>query len=214
MVTQRTANPSIPVRFRARPPARYPLGDFASRHERHRDPMSSLPLPHSRRDASGLFRAGPIESIAMGQLAPINDQQLLRAITTFPPDLRNDDSKRSFWLAVLVVRYFFGQEWVDEHVSQKRKTVGFLRVVPGQSAETQISTFKIVDFAELLYNLKDVTGFDTCIDRLRRGVIEPTYAELDLGRMLYCGNVDFRFVEPKREKGLDYDIEITLSDKR
>ena len=30
--------------------------------------------------------------------------------------------------------------------------------------------------------------------------------------MLYSGNVDFRFVEPQQKKGLDYDIEITLSD--
>jgi hypothetical protein len=45
-----------------------------------------------------------------------------------------------------------------------------------------------------------------------KGVVEPTYAELDLGRMLYCGRVNFRFVEPQQIKGLDYDIEITLAD--
>ena len=81
----------------------------------------------------------------------------------------------------------------------------------GEGEDTQISTFKIIDFAELLYNLQDIPGFDTCIDRMRHGVIEATFAELDLGRMLYSGNVDFRFVEPQQKKGLDYDIEITLS---
>src|SRR5271169_1502239 len=136
----------------------------------------------------------------MGQLAPIRDQHLLRTIANFPADWRDDDSKRSFWLAVSVVRYFFGQEWIDEHVSPERTSVGFLRVLLGEGEDTQISTFKIIDFAELLYNLQDITGLESCIDRIRRGVIEPTFAELDLGRMLYSGNVDFRFVEPQQKK--------------
>jgi hypothetical protein len=47
---------------------------------------------------------------------------------------------------------------------------------------------------------------------MQHGLIEPTFAELDFGRMLYIGNVDFCYVEPQQKKGLDYDIEITLSD--
>jgi hypothetical protein len=126
-----------------------------SRHEWHRDPISSLPLPFSRRDASGSFRATPIESIAMGRLALIRDQDLRRTIA---------------------------------------------------------NALKLVDFAELLRNLQDIPGFDACIDRMQHGVIESTFAELDLGRMLYCSNVDFSFVKPQQKKGLDYDVEITLSD--
>lgn len=175
-------------------------------------PHIELAAAHSRRGASGSFGARPIESITMGRFAPIRDQDLLRTIANFPPDWRDNESKRSFWLAVSIVKYFFGQEWVDEHVSPERTTAGFLRVPLGEGTDTQISTFKIVDFAELLFNLQDILGFDTCIDRIRRGVIEPTFAELDLGRMLYSGNVEFRFVEPQQTKGLDYDIEITLSD--
>jgi hypothetical protein len=47
---------------------------------------------------------------------------------------------------------------------------------------------------------------------MRHGNIEATYAELDLGRMLYAGGVDFRFVEPQLKKGFDYDVEIILPD--
>ena len=160
------------------------------------------------------MRAGRnrFESFEMGRLAPIRDHHLLRTIANFPPDWRDNDSKRSFWLAVSVVRYFFGQEWVDEHISPEKTTTGFLRVPLGEGADTQLSALKLVDFAELLLNLQDIPGFDNCIDRMQHGVIESTFAELDLGRMLYSGNVDFRFVEPQQKKGLDYDIEITLSD--
>jgi hypothetical protein len=65
------------------------------------------------------------------------------------------------------VKYFFGQEWIDEHVSPERTSVGFLRVPLGEGEDTQISTLKIIDFAELLYNLQDITGFEGCIDRIR-----------------------------------------------
>src|ERR1700686_5479840 len=104
-------------------------------------------------------------------------------------------------------------DWLAEHVSLETKTPGFLRVIPGQSAATQISTFKIVDFAELLWNLQDIAGIDICIDRLRSGGIEATYAVPDLARMLFCGGLNFPVVEPQHEKGLDGDIEITLPDK-
>jgi hypothetical protein len=130
----------------------------------------------------------------MRQLARINDQQLLATIATFSPDLRNNDAKRAFELAGSIVEYFFGQEWIDKHVSSTCPTNEYLRVVPGEGQATETSTFKIVDFAELLYNLQNVAGLHICIDRLKRGVIEPTYAELDLGRMLYSGDVDFRFI--------------------
>jgi hypothetical protein len=152
--------------------------------------------PVAVHDESALFRARTIETIMMRQLARINDQQLLATIATFSPDLRNNDAKRAFELAGSIVEYFFGQEWIDKHVSSTCPTNEYLRVVPGEGQATETSTFKIVDFAELLYNLQNVAGLHICIDRLERGVIEPTYAELDLGRMLYSGDVDFRFVEP------------------
>jgi len=148
----------------------------------------------------------------MGKLVPIADTHLLTTIAKFPAEWRDDDSKRSFYLAISVIKYFLGEEWLYEHVSPERRTPGFLRVVAGHSAETQVSTLKIVDFAELLFNLQHIAGVNTCIDRLKQGVIEPTYAELDLGRMLYCGCINFRFVEPQQKKGFDYDIEITLAD--
>jgi hypothetical protein len=61
-----------------------------------------------------------------------------------------------------------------------------------------------------LWNLETILGFEICIDRLHHADIESTYAELDLGRMLYCGDIDFRYVKPQQVKGSDYDIEIML----
>jgi hypothetical protein len=47
---------------------------------------------------------------------------------------------------------------------------------------------------------------------MKQGEIEAGYAELDLGRMLYASEVNFRFVRPRQKKSFDYDVEIILSD--
>src|SRR6266446_2875642 len=71
-----------------------------------------------------------------------------------------------------------------------------------------MSAYRIMDLAELLYNLQNVRGFDECIARMRDGDIEGTHAELDFGRMLYLQQIPFRYVVPSGRKGSDYDIEI------
>jgi len=144
----------------------------------------------------------------------ITDQNLLNIIANFPPDVLRNDSQRAFWTSVGIVKHFFGRDWVESYVFSPngRRGESFLRVIPGQSAQTQLTTFRIVDFAELLFNLQGVEGIEICLDRMRQGNIEATYAELDFGRMLYSAGIVFRFVEPRQEKGADYDIEIVMTD--
>jgi hypothetical protein len=75
-----------------------------------------------------------------------------------------------------------------------------------------LSCFRIIDLAEVLYNLQNVSGFDACIAKMRNGDIEGTYAELDFGRMLYLNRVPFRYVVPHGTKGEDYDVQIIYPD--
>jgi len=66
-----------------------------------------------------------------------------------------------------------------------------------------------MDLAEVLYNLQYVAGFDECIERMKNGDIEGTYAELDFGRMLYLHQIRFRYVVPSgRPGGRNYDVEL------
>ena len=111
----------------------------------------------------------------MRRLAQITDQHLLKTTGNLPPaELRNDDSKRSFLLSVAVIKYFLGEEWIEEYLSPQGAADSLLRVVPGEDADTQISAFKIVDSAQLLYNLQDIPRCYVRIDRIRRGILEPT----------------------------------------
>jgi hypothetical protein len=142
----------------------------------------------------------------------VRENHLLNMMINFAPEYLRDDTARSFVLSIGIIKHYFGEEWLTRHVSPENPTPGFLRTYVGRDERAQLSLFKIVDFAELLFNLQDIEGFDYCIEQMRQGNIEGTYAELDFGRMLRASNIEFRFVIRRGVKGSDYDIEITLSD--
>jgi hypothetical protein len=96
----------------------------------------------------------------------------------------------SVYLCLGVLMHMLGEEWIYHFVAQEAKFPNSLT-------------------AEVLFNLQNVPGFDECAERLKAGDIEPTLAELDLGRFLYLHSVTFRFVVPISKKGHDYDVEIT-----
>jgi hypothetical protein len=104
---------------------------------------------------------------------------------------------QSFFLAGSVVRVFLGEKWLDRHVMPSKHKRGFLTIDASSPQALDISAYRIIDLAEILYNLQDVSGFDECISRMRDGDIEGAYAELDFGRMLYLNSIKFRYVAPQ-----------------
>ncbi|GKQ51869.1 hypothetical protein [Bradyrhizobium sp. Ce-3] len=147
----------------------------------------------------------------MAPLARLADQHLLKTIASFPTEVRDDPTNRTFYLSLAIVRHFLGAAWADEHV-QDNGEPGYVRLNWRDRTQTQIQSFRIVDLGELLFNLQHMVGFDECIRRMRDGNIEGTYAELDLGRMLYQSGIEFRFVVGSGKRGDDFDIEMTLND--
>src|SRR5450631_1121000 len=147
----------------------------------------------------------------MDRIPRLTDEHLQKTLTGWPEELVKDDSRKVFCLSVAIAEYFLGQKWIDNHVIPNGPP-GFLRQGDKDKVRSEQQSYRMVDFAELLFNLQNVEGFDDCIDRIRQGIIEPTYAELDLGRMLYLSEIEFRFVKPQGKKENDYDIEITLPD--
>jgi len=114
-------------------------------------------------------------------------------------------------LSIAILNHFFGKAWTEEHVALGGPS-GLLRQDDVDRIKSEQQSFRLVDLAEILFNLQNVEGFDDCIEQMKNGNIEGTYAELDLGRMLYVSDVNFCFVKPSGKKGDDFDIEITLSD--
>jgi hypothetical protein len=120
--------------------------------------------------------------------------------------------EESLSLAAAILRHFFGEAWWNRWVMPETAKPNFLRIDEFDQTRLDLTALRVIDLAEVLYNLQHVPGFDDCIAKMRNGDIEGTYAELDLGRMLYLNQVQFRYVVPQKVKGLDYDVEVEYPD--
>jgi hypothetical protein len=121
------------------------------------------------------------------------------------PALNGQDT--SFALACGVLRNFLGENWIDRHFAPEGKK-GFLTIDESTPQTRDVKGFRLIDLAEVLFNVQDAPGFDECILKMRHGDIEGTFAELDFARMLCLNQVPFRFVVPQGTKKSDYDFQI------
>ena len=147
----------------------------------------------------------------MAPVAQLTDRHVLKTIASFSLEIQADNTSRTFYLSLAVVRHFLGANWADDHVQDNGRP-GYVRLNWRDHTQAEVQTFRIVDLAEILFNLQHTAGFDDCIQKMRDGDIEGTYAELDFGRMLYQSSIEFRFVKSSGRKGDDYDIDIIMKD--
>ena len=142
---------------------------------------------------------------------------MMETARSFPQEVRDDKNRLTFTLAVSVIRHFFGQQWCEDHVIQDAehsRPAGFLRLDFTPGLEGERKTSRVLDFAETLFNLQHVAGFDARVDQMRAGQVEATFAEFDFARFLYLHEIAFKFVEPTGVKGEDYDFGIEYADGR
>ena len=126
--------------------------------------------------------------------------------------LSDEPGEKAYQLSAAVLRHFFGEQWLDKHLMNAQAATDFLRR-DFSTRERQIKHgFRVVDLAEMLFNLQDAEGFPSCVAQMSYGQIEFAYAELDIGKSLYSHEIAFRFVKPTGRKGADYDLEIIYPD--
>ena len=101
-------------------------------------------------------------------------EQLQRGHASLPPEVRTNGQTESLALATGVLRGFMGADWVERHIISDNRKKGFLSIDESEPHRREISFFRVMDLAEVIYNLQPVPGFDECITRLRDGDIEGT----------------------------------------
>lgn len=136
-------------------------------------------------------------------------------VAGLPAEMKNDDGGRTIGVANSIIAHFLGRDWFAAHIRHDVPKPGFLRIDFSTDTRREATVFRVVDFAENLFNLQHIEGFDACIAQMRAGAekVESTCAELDFGRLLYIHDVEFRFVVPTLVKGEDYDFEIKFADE-
>jgi hypothetical protein len=142
---------------------------------------------------------------------------LMETARSFPREVRDDKDRLTFTLAVTVIRHFFGKQWCEDHIIQdaaESRPAGYLRIeyTPGYEAAKKAS--RVLDFAETLFNLQNIEGFDDRVEDMRTAEVEAAFAEFDFARFLYIHEIAFKFVKPKGVKGQDYDFGIEYGDGR
>jgi hypothetical protein len=143
--------------------------------------------------------------------------QLEETRRSFPQEVRDDPFRETFTLAVSVVRHFFGHDWYMDHIFQDAdhsRPDGYMRIDYTPGPEGEKKTSRLLDFAENLFNLQHIEGFDDRVKQMHTGSIEATFAEFDFARFLYVHDIDFKFVVPCGLSGQDYDYRVRYSDGR
>jgi hypothetical protein len=137
---------------------------------------------------------------------------------SFPAEVLSNPSKTKWYLATTLIKHFLGDSWVQEHMAWDPANpgpgTGFFRVDFSSDEARERKTARILDFAETLFNLQHVEGFDDRVEYMRTNDPEATFAEFDFGRLLYVHDVDFEFVKPQFVAGQDYDYRIRYADGR
>jgi hypothetical protein len=131
--------------------------------------------------------------------------------------VRAEKNRLTFTLAVSVIRHFFGKQWFEDHIFQDAehsRPPGFMRIDYTPGFEGERKTSRLLDFAETLFNLQHIEGFDERVDQMRSGQVEATFAEFDFARFLYIHDIAFKFVTPTGVTGKDYDFGIAYADGR
>jgi hypothetical protein len=138
----------------------------------------------------------------------LTTERLRAFVSRMPAVMSADPGERAYRLCVAVLRHFFGEPWFEKHVMNARAPTDFLRMNFSTDEHRETHGFRIIDLAEMLFNLQYFDGFDACIRQMQASQIEATYAELEIAKSLYAHGIDFRFVAPSGHKGADYDLEI------
>jgi hypothetical protein len=89
-----------------------------------------------------------------------------------PEDVRDSGVNTSLALGAAVVRGMLGKEWADKHLYPNRRDRGFVTIDESSPEATDLSAYKVIDLAELLFNLQKVPDFDECVDRMRRVMLK------------------------------------------
>ena len=158
-----------------------------------------------------IYKGSKMESL------PVSPQILtVPFLTSFAQTMPfSNPSTRAYLLAGIIVRHFLGEAWIETNIMGEKGPTEFFRNDWGTSERRDVAIRRVIEFGEMLFNLQGAPGFEKCRFQLRDNLgIEGTFAEFEVGKLLQIHGMRFRFVVPQNELGMDYDLEVIMSDGR
>jgi hypothetical protein len=111
-----------------------------------------------------------------------------------------------------IVSHFLGRQWYADHAYLTSPKTSFLHPHFGSDGLAPVWSMRMLNLAEMLFNLQGVGGFRVCLDHMTLDQLESALSELQVGMMLYQSRIAFRYIDPATMTGKSPDIEITLED--
>jgi uncharacterized protein YerC len=119
------------------------------------------------------------------------------------PEIWRNDAQ----IATLILKHFLGEAWVLKHVDPDATRPGPLTLA-GTPVQIEYAKVRVVDLAESIFNLQKIENVYECLDRLTTANdLEPTIAELHIGKMLFANGWAFKFLTPMQGKTYDFEIQ-------
>ena len=116
---------------------------------------------------------------------------------------------KAYHVSRYVLADVFGVDWLNENVAPGSTSSFFLNN-HATAEESATHLTRVINLAEMLFNCQWIPGYAECIRQFKAtDQIEPTYAELDIARLLIAYDHNFRFNVPTGKKGGDFDLLIT-----
>lgn len=123
-------------------------------------------------------------------------------------------------MATEYLRGVVGLDWTNQVVFRQHRSVAranrdgrtFMRAEADSEHDQYRSQERALWLAEMLFNLQGTDGIEHRVEDLQAGKLESTYAELECGSFLLRRDVNFRYIVPHGQRGLDYDADIPLPD--
>jgi len=105
-----------------------------------------------------------------------------------------------------------GLKWRENHILLGNPESSYLRSSPKTGKDYDLHILRVVDLAELLYNLQAAHGIDAVYRRLvtEPAKIEATVLELEGFRLLWLAQQKFKIVHSGAGQNLKYECEIDL----
>jgi hypothetical protein len=113
---------------------------------------------------------------------------------------------------VYIAVHFLGERWYYDHAYLESPPTSYLHPHFGEDGLAPVYSMRMLNLAEMLFNLQGVDGFQTCLYHMTLDQLESALSELQIGMMLYQDRIAFRYIDPQSVIGKSPDIEITLAD--
>ncbi|WP_028979844.1 hypothetical protein [Sporocytophaga myxococcoides] len=149
------------------------------------------------------------------------------------PSVKEPDLCIAYYMAQYTLIHFFGPNWSENNVQLKylpklgklevnlfdqpwktptiKVKNNFLYVFPLNKEEEIKHQNRVIDLAEMLFNLQNIEGIEEVFKLISNGDIEANYAVLQGAKLLCLSKQNFYFVKPQGEKRKDYDTKICLA---